>query len=675
MHRDLRMIRTPLVQACTLLLALCLLLICGGPGHAQTPTTRTRPRAKRPVTARANPKATPTATPSPSPTTTPAATPSVAVSPTASPTAPAASVAQVNTNSSPSGTAAPNQSANSKFGYGDAVVEGPWWLVLVIALALLAVPVVMFWLKSRSKGETKKVNFVMWGVAIVFFVLALFLIIDLLTRGRAPETALVGNPLPVSAPALTPTPLPSTEPAKPTSAPTPPQSQEQAKSIPTPTATPSPTPTPTPIPTPFPLSVSGVKISDPNETVAGLGDTIVITVNNLKDELDREQKLAPDAERIDPRKYVLFLDDMEIKKLYPVSFDPEKSALHFKLSRPAESKDAWGNLLAGQKNSTRLAKASVGPEGKTQLRNGQTFSLRIYNPTLLKIGIVLFLAAIVGFLALAKTTPILRDSEPPQPPGGVLSRPYSLALAQVAWWSFIILGSFLFIAFVTWDFDTISSSALVLLGIGTGTALGSRMVDKSKRDATNAELRTLNSQRVNLTATIEELQSKIQGVVEARLKPKAAKKEVPSPTPDELNSLPAWRTEFATKSAALEAVKKQLADAQSSAEKPVSDGFVSDVLGDVNGVTFHRLQIVVWTIVLGMIFIWSVWQKLSMPEFSETLLALMGISAGTYIGFKIPERQTAPEEHQPPTPSQPPTTKPSQPPAQPPPTDAAAPNA
>jgi hypothetical protein len=28
-----------------------------------------------------------------------------------------------------------------------------------------------------------------------------------------------------------------------------------------------------------------------------------------------------------------------------------------------------------------------------------------------------------------------------------------------------------------------------------------------------------------------------------------------------------------------------------------------------------------------------------MPEFSTTLLALMGISSGTYLGFKIPERQ------------------------------------
>jgi len=28
----------------------------------------------------------------------------------------------------------------------------------------------------------------------------------------------------------------------------------------------------------------------------------------------------------------------------------------------------------------------------------------------------------------------------------------------------------------------------------------------------------------------------------------------------------------------------------------------------------------------------------SMPEFPETLLVLQGISAGTYLGFKIPEK-------------------------------------
>jgi len=36
-------------------------------------------------------------------------------------------------------------------------------------------------------------------------------------------------------------------------------------------------------------------------------------------------------------------------------------------------------------------------------------------------------------------------------------------------------------------------------------------------------------------------------------------------------------------------------------------------------------------------FIISVWKDLLMPDFNTTLLSLMGISSGTYIGFKFPE--------------------------------------
>ena len=70
-----------------------------------------------------------------------------------------------------------------------------------------------------------------------------------------------------------------------------------------------------------------------------------------------------------------------------------------------------------------------------------------------------------------------------------------------------------------------------------------------------------------------------------------------------------------------------------------SEGFLRDILTDASGVSLHRFQIVVWTIVLGFIFAISVYNTLGMPEFSGTLLALMGISNGTYIGFKFPERQ------------------------------------
>ena len=74
--------------------------------------------------------------------------------------------------------------------------------------------------------------------------------------------------------------------------------------------------------------------------------------------------------------------------------------------------------------------------------------------------------------------------------------------------------------------------------------------------------------------------------------------------------------------------------------RPVSSGFWSDILTDANGISFHRFQMFAWTMVLGFIFVVGVYERLAMPEFNTTLLALMGISAGTYLGFKIPERQS-----------------------------------
>jgi len=67
-------------------------------------------------------------------------------------------------------------------------------------------------------------------------------------------------------------------------------------------------------------------------------------------------------------------------------------------------------------------------------------------------------------------------------------------------------------------------------------------------------------------------------------------------------------------------------------------GFVRDVLSDSAGnITLHRFQMFVWTIVLGIIFLASVYNDLEMPQFSASLLGLMGVSSGTYLGFKVPE--------------------------------------
>lgn len=78
-----------------------------------------------------------------------------------------------------------------------------------------------------------------------------------------------------------------------------------------------------------------------------------------------------------------------------------------------------------------------------------------------------------------------------------------------------------------------------------------------------------------------------------------------------------------------------VATQDSSTRGPASQGFLTDILSDANGYCFHRFQIFLWTVLLGVIFVGSVYDNLAMPKFSGPLLALTGISAGTYLGFEL----------------------------------------
>lgn len=65
-----------------------------------------------------------------------------------------------------------------------------------------------------------------------------------------------------------------------------------------------------------------------------------------------------------------------------------------------------------------------------------------------------------------------------------------------------------------------------------------------------------------------------------------------------------------------------------------SQGLLRDLAMDNGTLSLPRTQILVWTVVLIWIFARAIYDTLAMPEFDATLLGLMGISGGTYVGFK-----------------------------------------
>lgn len=76
-----------------------------------------------------------------------------------------------------------------------------------------------------------------------------------------------------------------------------------------------------------------------------------------------------------------------------------------------------------------------------------------------------------------------------------------------------------------------------------------------------------------------------------------------------------------------------------------SKGFFADIISDEKGASIHRLQNVIWTIIVGAIYIWYVATKSQLPDdhtITAQLLGLMGVSTAAYLGLKSSENNALP---------------------------------
>jgi hypothetical protein len=78
-----------------------------------------------------------------------------------------------------------------------------------------------------------------------------------------------------------------------------------------------------------------------------------------------------------------------------------------------------------------------------------------------------------------------------------------------------------------------------------------------------------------------------------------------------------------------------------------SKGFFADILSDDNGVSIHRFQNFVWTAIAIIVYVMKVSHVQSgcvMPELSDTLLALTGISGVTFLTMRASENKPVAED-------------------------------
>ncbi len=388
------------------------------------------------------------------------------------------------------------------------------------------------------------------------------------------------------------------------------------------------------------------------------GDEIWVDVHNFQGWLDSLGERLPRNHEI--KDLILYLDHFPLQGVSPIYWHERKewtprsadgkwlpqeytvTTVGFSLVRNDASKTGWAHLL-NQPVLKRKVIVSVGfpngeeidsemtPDGKESAALDQQFFLTVIPSYRTAIGVIVILTALIAFLALARRTHIIRDGAAPRRPDGL--RPYSLARGQMAFWFFLVIASYFFLWIVTGDMDTLNTSVLGLIGISAGTALGSAFIDAARPTALSGNEPTVDVTKPHLEvlAELNDLRAKTQLELEALQKARAVMSS--------------------TDKHGLEENERQQNDVRERLANyrwqsvyfawPTWKGVMYDLLAENNVISFHRFQIFVWTLILGIMFVANVYSELTMPQFSATLLGLLGISAGTYVGFKLPEQRTA----------------------------------
>jgi hypothetical protein len=359
----------------------------------------------------------------------------------------------------------------------------------------------------------------------------------------------------------------------------------------------------------------------PGEVKLGLNDGLAVVVKG-------------DIKQLDVAKAVLVLNGEAIPGL-PEPRHGEQNSLQFHLVRNSSNLDAWKPILGSPNEWLRpvvvtLQLPSEDSKSPPRIIGGDrttsTFQFFLISGPCLGAGALLVFMLIVGVLGGARRTNLLRDSLLPQLPS--VQQTYSLGRCQMAFWLALIFAAFVFLLLLLWDYNTVTSQALILMGLSGTTALFAVQIDASKDTPIGAANQTLRVLGLNIYNDVLLLQSEIQQLND-QLKDKLDNEKLP---PDNAEVV-RLRTEITARQNKLRTWRDLTAPF-------VSRGWYNDITTDVNGPALHRLQVFYWTIILGGVFIVAVYQDLAMPEFSNTLLALMGVTSAGYLGFKYPEKQS-----------------------------------
>jgi hypothetical protein len=314
------------------------------------------------------------------------------------------------------------------------------------------------------------------------------------------------------------------------------------------------------------------------------GDVIAFDIPGFNDIMMNNRKSI---------KNVIFkIDDIELKEFPAYQLSNETDVVHFLFSTRKLKSENRKSLYKLPGGATKEVLLGIKIDESNILFYDEP--TRIFFKEIRKgggFGWSLIIAMGLFFcLIIARFSYVLKDNDAPFKDSKYLAPRFSFSKSQFAFWTFIVLASFIYIWASTGDMDSINTTALILLGITSATITTSNLISKNDESKAGTPIKSESYEKTEEKPSKKQLTAEIK-----RVKLRAKEKNTGS--------------------------------------------FFEDILSDSNGVSIHRMQTVIFNLVFGIAFIKGVIFDYAMPDFTETQLILLGLSNGTYAFLKTTENK------------------------------------
>ncbi|MEM8908420.1 MAG: hypothetical protein AAGD05_11285 [Bacteroidota bacterium] len=172
----------------------------------------------------------------------------------------------------------------------------------------------------------------------------------------------------------------------------------------------------------------------------------------------------------------IYVEDILMKKAQVSGFSLADSTLSFKLQAEELTRLFYQPFASVQK-----LQVSIGTAEKSLIGVAGLLKVKFFHWLSISLGGALILALLAMLLGFGYGSNLLRD---PISVDGYKENPYSFARTQLAFWTFIVISSFIFIWSTTKTLAILPNSALILLGISLTVTASARYIDLGKTSNT-----------------------------------------------------------------------------------------------------------------------------------------------------------------------------------------------